>query len=92
MLNEKLFENAREVDIFADLSAEDKVESRIIADIAIAVRNKRDNMGLTQEAFAEYVGVPQAVVSKCESGDCDFTLKSLIVVLEKIGLSLKVAS
>ena len=48
-------------------------------------------MGLTQQEFAEYMGVTQGMVSKWESREYNFTIKTLNEICRKIDLELSVS-
>ena len=48
-------------------------------------------MGLTQQEFAEYMGVTQGMVSKWESREYNFTIKTLNEICQKIDLELSVS-
>ena len=43
---------------------------------------------MTQKEFADYMGVTQGMVSKWESREYNFTIKSLNEICQKLGLSL----
>jgi len=52
---------------------------------------ERIEMGLTQREFAEYMGVTQEMVSKWESREYNFTIKTLNEICQKIDLKLYVS-
>lgn len=79
--------NAKEVDIFSELSQEEKMEADLLADIAMQIHTRRTEMGMTQAEFARYMGVAQTMVSKWESGSYNFTLQKLVQIYSKLGLS-----
>ena len=79
--------NAREVDIFSKLSREEKLEADLLADIAVQIHTRRIEMGMSQAEFAKFNHVTQAMVSKWESGDYNFTVQTLAKVFANIGLS-----
>lgn len=58
-----------------------------LAKISASIEQKRVEMGMTQKEFAEYMGVTQSMVSKWESREYNFTVKSLNEVCEKLGLN-----
>ncbi len=45
---------------------------------------------MTQKEFAEFMGVTQGMVSKWESREYNFTIKSLNEICEKLGLDCSV--
>lgn len=79
--------NAREVDLFSELSREEKLEADLLADIAVQIHTRRTEMGMSQTEFAKFNNVTQAMVSKWESGEYNFTIQTLAKVFAKSGLS-----
>lgn len=67
----------------AEISAARK-QAAISARIALW----RVEHNMTQKQFAEYVGVTQAMVSKWESGEYNFTVKTMAELCDKLGLDL----
>ena len=61
-----------------------------LAKISACIEKSRLNMGMTQKEFAEYMGVTQGMVSKWESRDYNFTIKTLNEICEKINTNLVV--
>lgn len=57
--------------------------------ISVAIATKRVDMGMTQKEFSEYMGVSQAMVSKWESGEANFTLKTLAQIAVKLGIDVR---
>lgn len=47
-------------------------------------------MGMTQQEFAEYMGVTQGMVSKWESREYNFTIKTLNDICQKVNRELSV--
>ena len=60
------------------------------SDIAAAIISKRISMNMNQTEFAKHLGVTQGLVSKWESGDSNFTLKTLVDLAQKLSLKLTV--
>ena len=87
-------ENTKLSDLLSALSSgmsdEDLLYAGIAADIAYAITSKRIDSGLTQKEFADRLGKSQALISKWENADCNFTLKSLIEIAQKLDLKLEV--
>ena len=61
-----------------------------LARISARIEKCRLDMGMTQQEFAEYMGVSQGMVSKWESTEYNFTIKSLNEICEKLKLTLNV--
>lgn len=87
-INPKKFDEAKVVDIFADLSEEEKIQADLLAEIAMQIHSRRIEMKMTQAEFARFINVSQTMVSKWESGDYNFTIEKIAYVFSKIGLSL----
>ena len=79
--------NAKEVNAFSKLSNGEKLEADLLADIAVQIHTRRTEMGMSQGEFAKFNNVTQAMVSKWESGDYNFTIQTLAKVFANIGLS-----
>lgn len=56
--------------------------------IAAAIAEYRYDQHLTQTDLAKHLGVTQAMVSKYESGEYNFSLKTLFELLDKLNLKL----
>lgn len=73
------------------LSAEEVQFADIASSLASQLIAKRISLGLTQAEFAEKLGKSQTTVSKWEAGDCNFQIKTLIEISQKLDLPLTVA-
>lgn len=62
-----------------------------LAKISAQIERRRIEMGLTQQKFAEYMGVTQETVSEWESREYNFTIKTLTEICQKIDLKLSVS-
>lgn len=61
-----------------------------LARISATIERKRLDKEMTQKEFAAFMGVTQGMVSKWESGDYNFTIRSLNEICEKLELDLRV--
>ena len=82
-----LIKNAKSVDPFADIPEEEKATINLKGKIAAAILDKRHDMNMNQNEFANYMNVSQSMISKWESGEYNFSCES-IEQLRKIGISL----
>ncbi|MCO7109621.1 helix-turn-helix domain-containing protein [Gemmiger formicilis] len=57
-----------------------------LALISAAIEMWRADHNMTQAAFAEFMGVTQVMVSKWESGEYNFTVKTLSEISAKINM------
>ena len=62
-----------------------------LAKISARIERSRLEMGMTQAEFSEYMGVSQGMVSKWESGEYNFTIKTLNEICQKLNLNLSVS-
>lgn len=85
-LAEKIKKSAVPRDLFPELTSAEKKYNYIAADIAVKIRNRRNELNYTQKQFAELLGVTQGMVSKWESADYDFTIRSLIKIFDKLDI------
>ena len=76
-----------EEDLFEALNEEEKAEADMMAEIAMQIHNKRIEMNMNQSQFAEYNGVSQAMVSKWESGEYNFSVCALAKIFRRLELS-----
>lgn len=57
-----------------------------LARISAAIELRRKELGMNQKQFAAHMGVSQAMVSKWESGEYNFTINTLNEICAKLGL------
>lgn len=79
--------------VFNNLLHQYFTDSEIIAHRKQAAISSRLEMWrvehkMTQKQFAEFVGVTQAMVSKWESGEYNFTIKTLSELSDKLGIDI----
>ncbi len=62
-----------------------------LAKISARIERCRLDMGMTQQEFAEFLGVTQGMVSKWEGREYNFTIRTLNEICEKVNLDLSVS-
>lgn len=72
---------------FSDVEVKTIVE---LAKISARIERCRMEMGMTQLEFAKYMGVSQGMVSKWESREYNFTIKTLNEICQKLDLKFSV--
>jgi len=55
--------------------------------VVVALRNKREKMGLTQTKLAQMSNLPRTTITKVESGSRNATLQTLMSMAEAMGSS-----
>ncbi len=71
---------------------EAEIKSAInLAKISARIERCRLDMGMTQQEFADYLGVTQGMVSKWEGREYNFTIKTLNEICEKVKLDLNIS-
>ena len=88
----KLLEMTPVEDPFSGLTAADKAESDMKAEISVCIHEKRLNMNMTQKEFAKFAGVSQTMVSKWESGEYNFTIGNLSRLMTTLGLKIEIVA
>jgi transcriptional regulator with XRE-family HTH domain len=69
--------------------SEDEVKTTVeLANISAKIERRRIELGMTQKEFAEYMGVSQGMVSKWESREYNFTVKSLNEICLKLNMQM----
>ena len=59
-------------------------------DVAVAVRNLRESLSMTQREFAEYVGKPQSTIGRIETGKMNVSLDILNEIAEATETTLEI--
>lgn len=82
---------AKKVSWVADGLPNSEVKSAIeLAKISARIEMARLENDMTQKEFAEYMGVTQGMVSKWESREYNFTIKTLNEICEKLNMELDI--
>lgn len=83
--------NAKKTDWISEGFSEAELKTMIeLAKISAHIERCRIDMRMTQKEFADYMGVTQGMVSKWESREYNFTIKTLNEICQKIDLELSV--
>lgn len=81
-------------EVSAELTGKDREDFgfySMLGDISISLVNYRAEYGLTQDQLAERLSVSQAMISKYENGNYNFSLQTLNHVCHVLGLRLAVS-
>lgn len=71
------------------LSDEELLLAAIQSDIAAEISTARIAKGLSQQELADALGVSQALISRWENGDANFTLQTLVRISLKLDIKMK---
>ncbi len=89
-INEKIAK-AKKVSWVTDGIPNSEVKTTIeLAKISARIEMARLDKNMTQKEFADYMGVTQGMVSKWESREYNFTIKSLNEICEKLNIKLDI--
>lgn len=66
------------------LSKSDVYAAKAIAKISMFILKYRQDLNMTQKEFAKMMGVTQAMVSKWESAEYNFTIETIAHISEKL--------
>lgn len=79
------------LELFTDhLSASDLLASKTLGEVSAAIVKRRVELGMTQKQFAQHMDVSQGMVSKWESSDYNFSIKTLAEIAAKVDMDLEV--
>ena len=79
--------NAKSTDwLTKDVSDLELKQIRDLALISSAIELRRKDLGMNQKEFASFMGVSQAMISKWESGEYNFTINTLNEICNKLNL------
>lgn len=76
--------------LFEGLDEKELEFDDLLIDISLSIARERIKRDMTQKDFAKKLEVTQAMVSKIESCEYNFTLKKLFDIAYKLNLKLKV--
>jgi len=75
-------------DFMSDITKEERDfidQEKKYYEIVVALRNKREKLGLTQEKLAELSNIPRTTITKVESGSRNATLQTLMTLAQAMG-------
>lgn len=59
----------KSLDLFSDLSENEKDQARLKGEIAAHIQNKRNERNMTESEFAKYIGISTKLLRKLELED-----------------------
>ena len=83
--------NARDTNWVTEGLSDAEIKTVVeLAKISAQIERCRLEMGMTQHEFAKYMGVTQGMISKWESREYNFTIRSLNEICKKIDLEFSI--
>lgn len=80
------------LEMFADyVSMSDLIATRLLSKISASIVKKRLDMGLNQTEFAKKMSVSQAMVSKWESENYNYSIEGLADICAKLDLDIDIS-
>lgn len=84
--------NAKKTDWVSEGISEAEIKTTVeLARISAKIERCRLDLGMTQMEFAKFMGVTQGMVSKWESREYNFTVRSLNEICQRLDLTLSVS-
>lgn len=68
------------------MSASEIKAAMVTSEISSIIADERIKLKMTQKEFSDFMGVSQAMISKWESGDYNFTISSISNIFDKLGM------
>jgi ribosome-binding protein aMBF1 (putative translation factor) len=88
-MSEKMRRAAENTWLNDALSPEERATAQSLAEIAASIQRQRLAKGYTQAALAEKLGVSQAMVSRWENGEENFTITTLSKISGALGMEFR---
>lgn len=74
--------------IAENMSQSNLLETVVCLETGDVIRKARKHLGLSQEEFSKKMNVTQSLVSRWESGNCNYTVETLAKIAVELGLTL----
>ncbi|MEG0473919.1 MAG: helix-turn-helix transcriptional regulator [Christensenella sp.] len=75
--------------LFDSLSDEERTTAEFIASIAASIQIQRKKLGITQKELGDKLNVSQAIVSRWENGEENFTVATLAKISAALNIALQ---
>ena len=77
-------------ELFSELTPSEREANRLIASVSARIHEERVKRHMSQEDFADFLGVSQEMVSRLECCMHNLTIESLVDVLYKLGVTMDI--
>lgn len=71
------------------MSALETAKTALHIELSQIIREARKQLNLSQKELAEKMGVKQSMVSRWESGECNYTIDTLVEIADALKLSVQ---
>lgn len=71
------------------MTAVDMMQTALHIEISRLIRNTRRELKMSQKDMADKMGVKQSMISRWESGECNYTIDTLVEIADALGLSVQ---
>lgn len=80
------------LEMFSDtLEPADVLTSKLMAQISSSITKERLRLHMSQDKFADYIGVGQSLVSRWEHGNYNFSIRKLSEIAVKLNLDVNLS-
>ena len=87
-IKEKMSNSKASTWLSDNLTLEESIIAKYIAQIAATIQRQRKAKGYTQQELANMLGVSQVMVSRWENGEENFTIATLARISKALGIAL----
>ena len=87
-IKEKISKSKDNAWLSDNLTSEESITAKYIAQIAATIQRQRKAKGYTQQELASMLGVSQVMVSRWENGEENFTIATLARISKALGMPL----
>lgn len=88
-IKEKMLSAENATWLFGSLSDEERTTAEFIASIAASIQLQRKKLGMTQKELGDKLNVSQAIVSRWENGEENFTVATLAKISAALDIALQ---
>ncbi len=72
------------------LTPSEMLYAKLTAQVSAGITKERLKLNMTQTEFAQHMGATQPIISRWESGDCNFSVKKLAEIAALLNLDINI--
>lgn len=72
------------------LDSSEMLYAKLTAQVSAGITKERLKLNMTQTEFAQHMGATQPIISRWESGDCNFSIKKLAEIATLLNLDINI--